>query len=65
MPESDRLIILADLMNKRFESISFAPFLRWLIDILPADLLDIVAEEFSLGIYEVTLMLLSDDKNVS
>lgn len=49
---SERLSQHADLINERFDSIPFTPFMRWLIDLMPEPVLDLLAEEFSLTVYE-------------
>lgn len=59
---SERLTVHANLINERFEGISFAPFLKYLIDIAPSHLLDILANEFSLTVYEGWSSALSIEK---
>lgn len=59
---SERLTIHADLIHERFEVIGYVPFLRWLIDTVPESLLDILAKEFSLTIYEGWGMATSPEK---
>ena len=49
---SPRLTAHANVINNRFEGISFAPFLKYLIDIVPESMLDVLADEFSLTVYE-------------
>ncbi len=49
---SPRLTAQANVINSRFEAISFAPFLKYLIDIVPESMLDVLADEFSLTVYE-------------